>query len=111
MLTLYQMTTSKHKLKLTTIGISLQNKGDQKNNLYKSKCTANLFLQMLPATNGLIQLLEPYQVCGTTCLSITQDMNEKSRWTQEAGFSMGIDIIFLQTDQKQTRKILEPVEL
>lgn len=66
---------------------------------------------MLPATNGLIQLLEPYQVCRMTCLSIKQDVNVKSRWTQEAYFIMGIDIIFLQTDQQQTRKILEPIEL
>lgn len=35
----------------------------------------------------------------------------KSRWTQEAHFITGIDIIFIQTDQQQTRKILEPIEL
>lgn len=98
-------------MKLTIIGISLQTKEDQKNNLYKSKYTENLFLQMLPATNGLIQLLEPYQVCGTTCLSIKQDVNVKSRWTQEVHFIKTMDIIFLQTGQQQTRKILDPIEL
>lgn len=66
---------------------------------------------MLPATNGLIQLLEPYQVCGTTCLSIKQDVNAKSRWTQEVHFIKGMDITFLQTEQQQTRKILEQIEL
>lgn len=99
------MTTSKTEVN------NYWNQGIRRNNLYKSKYTANLFLQILPATNGLIQLLKPYQVCGTTCLSIKQDVNGKSRWTQEAHFIMGIDIIFIQTDQQQTRKTLEPIEL
>lgn len=57
------MTTSKTEVN------NYWNQGIRRNNLYKSKYTANLFLQMLPATNGLTQLLELYQVCGNGTLA------------------------------------------
>lgn len=45
----------------------------------------------------------PYQVCGTTCLSIKLDVNVKSRRTQRECFITLTDIIFIPTNSKQEK--------